>query len=146
MRIRGAALVLAILASGSFVCAQDKGSEYVRIVTTGEIRKVDQKNKTFQFKITLDRAPRNGYNRGGNTGRGPGRGGGRRGGRFPAPIPSSASQPDSIEVKVFVSPGAVIRGDQTAFNFSDLKAGDHVSVTGIHKGTGNDIEAIEIQR
>jgi len=149
MREAFAALVLTIFVTG-IAGAQEKDSEYVRLVTSGEIRKVDQKNKTFQFKITLDRPSRGGYNRpGGNPGgRGPGRGGGRRGGggRFPAPFPNAATQPDSIEVKVFVSPSTVVRGDQTEFNFSNLKAGDHVSVTGIRRGSGNDIDAVEIQR
>ena len=154
MRLRFAALVVTIAAFGGLVRAQDRATtENVRLVATGEIRKVDQKSKTFQFKITLDRPTFGGYGRGGGNPGGPGgRGGaGRRGGgRYPGGAPDRPTVqgiPESIEVKVFVSPNTVIRGDQEGFNFSNLKMGQHVSVTGIHKGTtGTDIDAIEVQR
>jgi hypothetical protein len=143
--------VLMIIGAAGLLRSQNSTTENVRIVATGEVRKVDAKNKTFQFKITLDRAQRGGFNRpGGNPGqRQPGRGGGGRrggpiGGRAPSP-PVSGGQSDSIEVKVFVSSNTEIRGDHEGFNFSNLKSGQHVSVTGIHKGSGNDVEALEIQ-
>jgi hypothetical protein len=144
-----------IIAAAGVFRGQDRASESVRIVATGEVRKVDQKNKTFQFKITLDRAERGGLSRpgGGTSGgqRPPGRGGGGRrgggpvGGRTPRP-PATGGQPDSIEVKVFVSTNTVIRGDHEGFNFTELKSGQHVSVTAIHKGSGNDLDALEIQQ
>jgi hypothetical protein len=155
MRTRFTASVLVIIASAGFLRSQDRAPENVRIVATGEIRKVDQKNKTIQFKITLDKEQFGGFNRpggapggqrpGGRGGGGGRRGGGPIGGRGPT-RPSNAGQPDSIEVKVFVTPNTVIRGDHEVFNFSNLKTGQHVSLTGVHKGTGNDIEALEIQQ
>src|SRR5215468_5640558 len=55
--------------------APNDGEANVKLVTTGQIQKVDAKNKTFQFKFRLDQPQ---YNRAGARPFPPG--GGRRGG------------------------------------------------------------------
>jgi hypothetical protein len=155
MRLRGILGVLAgalIVAAAPLIHAQTTDSEYIKIVTTGEIRKIDDKNKTFQFKFSLDPPPS--INRGRGTqagGRPDGIGGRRRGGvgfpggnRFPVP-----AEPDdnSKEVKVFTSDATSLKdASKSDIHFSDLKKGDRVTVTAIHKGKGDDIEAIAVKR
>jgi hypothetical protein len=129
-------------------------SEYIKIVTTGEIRKIDDKNKTFQFKFSLDPAPSLNRGRGTTQPQGGGRPGGiggrRRGGigypggnRFPAPV---AADDNTKEVKVFTSDATSVKDSKSDLHFSDLKKGDRVTVTAIHKGKGDDIEAIAVKR
>jgi hypothetical protein len=133
--------------------AQTGDTENVKIVTTGEIKKIDDKNKTFQFKFNLDlppfvnRGPVNQPPQGG--GRPGGMGGRRRGGigypggnRYPAP----AAVENSKEVKVFTSDSTSLKDSNATLRFSDLKKGDHVTVTAIHKEHGDDIEALVIKR
>ena len=119
--------------------------ESIKLVTTGEIRKIDAKNKTFQFKFRLDQPqfnraartyPPGGGRRGGIYGRR-----GRRG--YP---PAAAQLDDSMEVKVFVSEGTRFKAGKEALQFSDLKAGDRVTVTGTKKGHGEDLEAVAVVR
>ena len=153
MRFWTVTIVVALLSVS--VMAQDKAAEKdsdkIRIVTTGEIRKIDAKNKTFQFRITLDsfpgggQRPQNGGGRGGGRGRRGGGGnpfpfpGGQGRGNGPTPIPV-------IEVKVFTSEKTALKDSDSAFTFSSLKVGQRVAVTGIHKGKGNDIEALEVDK
>ena len=46
-------LAMSILGSRS-IQGQSTDTENVKIVTTGEVRKIDDKEKTFQFKFKLD--------------------------------------------------------------------------------------------
>jgi hypothetical protein len=158
MRLRGVLGVLAgalIVAAAPLIHAQTTDSEYIKIVTTGEIRKIDEKNKTFQFKFSLDPPPSINRGRGTQSPQGggrPGGVGGRRrdgigfpgGNRFPAP-----AEPDdnSKEVKVYTSDSTSLKdASKSDIHFSDLKKGDRVTVTAIHKGKGDDIEAIAVKR
>ena len=128
-------LLLAILNAAPFLAQE---SEHVKIVTTGQIRKLDAKKKVFELMITLDAMPPQRSNRGGGRGGRGGRGGfpgGQpqgRGGQEPIPV---------VESKVFVT-------DRTTFSngdFDKLRIGQRVTVTGIHKGKSEtDIEALEI--
>jgi hypothetical protein len=151
MRLRGVLGILAgilIIAGTAVIHAQTQttDSEYIKIVTTGEIRKIDDKNKTFQFKFNLDQAP---TVRPQPQTRPGGIGGRRRGGigypggnRFPAPT----AEDNSKEVKVFTSDATSVKDGKSDLHFSDLKKGDRVTVTAIHKGKGDDIEAIAVKR
>jgi hypothetical protein len=131
-----------------FVCtgvsSADKDADNVRIVTVGQIRKIDLKKKTFQFAIALDSGPiRGGF--GGRGGRGGPRGG--RGGRFPRyPGAGEIQVNPTIEVTVFTSERTILKSAGNAVDFSTLRVADQVSVTGIHKGGNTDLEAIEIDR
>src|ERR1700704_3161828 len=96
MKRLGVLGVLALAVGSIYGQTPPLDSEYVKIVTTGEIKKIDDKNKTFQFKFSLDPAPAVNRARGPQQpqgGGGPG-GGRRRGGvgfpgrdRYPAPVP-----------------------------------------------------------
>ena len=156
MRLRGSFGVLAgalIVAAAPLIHAQSTDSEYIKIVTTGEIRKIDDKNKTFQFKFSLDPPPS--INRGRGTqppqgGGRPGGIGGRRRGGLGYPGGNRTPQPqvvdNSKEVKVFTSDATSVKDGRSDLHFSDLKKGDRVTVTAIHKGKGDDIEAIAVKR
>jgi len=123
----------------------------VKLVTTGQIQKVDAKNKVFQFKFRLDQPQ---LNRGGVSRPFP-PGGGRRGGiggrrgriggypRGPQrePVPN-----DSMEVKVYTSEATKFKDSANALHFSDLRAGDRVTITATHHGHGEDLNAVTIVR
>jgi hypothetical protein len=121
---------------------QSTDTENVKIVTTGEVRKIDDKEKAFQFKFKLD--PPQAYR--GPVGR---RGGvyGRRRGGYPggnrAPVPAAD---DTKEVKVFTSTATTFKDTKGDLQFSDLKKGDRITVTAIHRGRGEDIEALAVRR
>ena len=125
--------------------ADDEDS--VKLVATGRIEKIDTKHKTFQFKFTMD--PGQGARRPVQNAPYPGRGGGRRGriggypGRSPAP---NAAYDNSMEVKVFVSDATRVKGPFNPLQFSDLKSGDHVTVTAIHRPHGDDLDAQVVAR
>ena len=122
-------------------------SDFVKLVTTGQVEKVDAKHKTFQFKFFLDPseirrpvqpAPYPG-----------GRIGGRRGrmGGYPGGRPYPNTPPDnSMEVKVYVSDATRFRGPGSSFQFSDLKSGDRVTITAIHRAKGDDLDAQAVAR
>src|SRR5215475_9918608 len=84
--IRIACIAAALIVPWMSIAAdKDKDTDNVRLVTTGEILKVDSKKKTFEFRIVLDEFPRGFYG-----GRGGGRGGRMGGrGRFPGPPPQA---------------------------------------------------------
>ena len=111
-------------------------TENVKLVTTGEVRKIDTKSKTFQFKFRLDQPisrPQAYPSVGGR------RGYGRRG------YPPAGPVDDSMEVKVFVSEGTRL-GFNDSLHFADFKVGDRVTVTGFRKGRGDDLEALAVVR
>src|SRR4051812_15798861 len=114
-------LFIAVVVSAAGL-AQD--ADNVRIVTTGQIVKVDSKKKTFQFRITLDEFPR-GRGFGGPRGRG-GRGGPVPGGNQ---APGDAQYVPTIEVKVFVSDKTTLKSVAGAIDFSKLRVGDRISIT-----------------
>jgi hypothetical protein len=118
--------------------------EGVKLVTTGEVRKIDAKNQTFQFKFRLDEPqfnravrpyPPGGGRRGGVYGRR-----GRRG--YPPPVQVD----DDKEVKVFISEGTRFKGPAQTLRFSDLRVGDRITVTAMRKGRGDDLEAVAVVR
>jgi hypothetical protein len=137
-------LAATVLASRS-IHGQSTDTENVKIVTTGEVRKIDDKEKTFQFKFKLDqptayRGQQPAGRRGGVYGR---RRGGYPGGNR-APVPAAVD--DTKEVKVFTSTGTTFKDTKGDLQFSDLKKGDRITVTAIHRGRGDDIEALAVKR
>jgi hypothetical protein len=150
MKMSGGVLfpaVLLLVATASLrLLADDDDSDRIKIVTSGEVRKIDLKKKTFEFKIDLDQPV--GFVRPANRNPGPVGRGGRRGpygrgpyGRGPVRVPAPET---SIEVKVYVSERTLLKQGAGTLNFSDLKNGERVSVTGIHRGRSDDIDAIQI--
>ncbi len=158
MRLWTTLIVAAIFAVSAIAQDKepDKDADKVRLVTTGEIRKIDSKNKTFQFKITMDPPARSAQVYRPQGGRGGGGGGrGRRGGiGFPTggtggrPNAQQQEKPVTLEIKVFTSGNTALKDTGNTINFTTLKVGQHVAVTGIHttKGKPNDVEALEVDR
>jgi hypothetical protein len=117
-------------------------SDFVKLVTTGLVEKVDGKHNSFQFKFYLDpsEVPRRPlpppY---------PGRMGGRRGriGGYPYP---NRPLDNSMEVKVYVSEATLFKGPAGSFQFSDLKSGDRVTLTATHHPKGDDLDAQAVAR
>jgi hypothetical protein len=124
--------------------AENKDTDNVRIVTTGEIIKIDAKKKTFDFRITLDSFPTGGRYGGGYPGRRGGRMGGR--GQFPGPGRSNGRYVPVLEVKVFTSDRTSFRLESNSSEFSLLRVGERVSITAVHHGKYNDIDALEISK
>jgi len=141
----GAILVAATVLGSRSIHGQGTDTENVKIVTTGEVRKIDDKEKTLQFKFKLDQP--SAYRGQQPLGR---RGGvyGRRRGGYPggnrAPVPAAVD--DSKEVKVFTSTATTFKDTKGDLQFSDLKKGDRITVTAIHRGRGDDIEALAVKR
>ncbi len=129
------------------VVAADESSENVRLVTTGEILKVDTKNKTFEFRIVLDASFRRGGGYGGrNSGRRSGGMGGRGRfpGRFPGGLPGNGPYVPTLDIKVFTSEKTSLRVGGDSPDFSRLRPGERVTITAVHHGKGNDVDAIEV--
>ncbi len=138
-------LAMSILGSRS-IQGQSTDTENVKIVTTGEVRKIDDKDKTFQFKFKLDQPPSSNRPQQSPIGRGGGR---RRGGiGYPggnrAPVPAAVD--DTKEIKVFTSTVTTFKDTKGDLQFSDIKKGDRITVTAIHRGKGDDIEALAVKR
>jgi hypothetical protein len=117
------------------VLGQD--TESIRIVTTGQIRKIDARKKTLEFWVFLDSMPP-------RMGRG---GRGRRGGGYPQPPPSRGGQesPPVVTTKVFITQRTVFRKGDGPGDFALLRIGQRVTLTGVRKGkSATDIEALEI--
>ena len=135
--------IMALLFLSIPVRAADNESDNVRLVTTGEILKIDAKKKTFEFRVSLDSFPRGGYR--GRRG-GSGRMGGR--GRFPGGYPGGGrGNPQSsptLDVKVFTSERTSLRLENNSSDFNRLKVGERVTLTAVHHGKGNDVDAIEV--
>ena len=127
-------LFIATLMTG-LVLAQDRDADNVRIVTTGQIIKIDSKKKTFQFRITLDEFPR------GRGGFGSPRGRGGRG-----PVSDNVQYIPTVEVKVFVTEKTALKSRDAMIDFSKLRIGDRISLTGIRRGKNYEIDALEIDR
>ena len=136
--LRAVLLSLALIIPLS-VTAADNDVDNTRLVTTGEILKIDSKRKTFEFRIILDAFPRGGYGgpRGGRGGRG----------RFPPPQGRGNVQyVPVLDVKVFTSEKTSVKVGRNSADFSIFKVGERVTVTGVHRGKGTDINAIEVSK
>jgi len=141
----GVILLAATVFGSRSIHGQSTDTENVKVVTTGEVRKIYDKEKTFQFKFKLDqpvpyRGQQPNSRRGGVYGR---RRGGYPGGNR-APVPSAVD--DTKEIKVFTSTATTFKDTKGDLQFSDLKKGDRITVTAIHRGRGDDIEALAVKR
>src|SRR5262245_22945365 len=135
-----------------------------QIVGTAEITKIDAKKKTLQVRqvvesnnsATTDSTgpstnrrtggggypgggyPGGGYPGGGYPGGGyPGGGGGRPGGQ-----PTNKAK----EYKVYVTKDTVLKLEDQDMQFSDMHVGDRIVISGMPRGSGNDLEATTITR
>jgi hypothetical protein len=123
-----------LVISAAAVFGQD--TESIRIVTTGQIRKIDARKKTLEFWVFLDSMPP-------RLGRG---GRGRRGG-YPQPPANRGGQepPPVVTTKVFITQRTVFRKGDGPGDFAQLRIGQRVTLTGVRKGkSATDIEALEI--
>src|SRR5262245_65861108 len=128
-------LVCLVAAAASVLTGQE--SESIRIVTTGQIRKIDARKKTLEFWVFLDSMPP-------RMGRGSR---GRRGGSYPAsPANRGGTEPPPVvTTKVFITQRTVFRKGDGPGDFAQLRIGQRVTLTGVRKGkSATDIEALEI--
>jgi hypothetical protein len=141
-------LICSLSAGALIAYGAGDDAENVKLVTSGRIEKIDTKHKTVQFKFLLDpqhpvrvvrQQPYPGR-RGGMGGR-RGRIGGYPGGQGPVLV-----QDNSKEVKLFISEATKLKERSTDLQFSDLKAGDRVTITATHRGKGDDLNAWVIAR
>ena len=82
-----------------------------------------------------------------NSGGGGGMGGGRRRGGYPGgggrTTPAS-SKPQGKEFKVTVTDQTSIKDNVTTIGFDLLRVGDRISIQGLPKGKGDDLQATQI--
>jgi hypothetical protein len=138
-------LLAFVFSSPIFTSAND--TDNIKLVTTGQIKSIDTKHKTFQFIFRLDDRPQ--LNRGQNRPpfSGPPRRGGGRGriGGYPGrtqPRPNGGGTVvEAKEVKVFVSDVTAFKNSGSSLQLSDLKNGDRITITAIRKGRGDDLIA-----
>jgi len=135
-------LLALVLIPPAILSAND--TDNIKLVTTGQIRNIDTKHKTFQFVFRLDERPQ--FNRGGN--RPPYSGGRRAGGRgriggYPGrgPQQGGGATVNAKEVKVFITDATVFKDSGGAFQFQDLKTNERITITAIRKGRGDDLIA-----
>jgi hypothetical protein len=161
----GLALICGILfvvfpALGQSKDAQDKSADRVQIVSTAEITKIDAKKKMLQVRElvaatdtgqrTERRSGGGGYPGGGRRG-----GGGRRPGNIGFPGGGGGGYPGRTggtstnhpkEYKVFVTKDTKMMLANSNIEFSDLRVGDRIDISGTPKGTKGDLEATSISR
>lgn len=156
------------IAAQPFGFAQTPIPEGSKVLTIGEVEKVDPKSKSITLNDATSynigqlsnagdgRTPgRSGGGRsgatsggggggGGRRGGGGGRGGGGRGGGGSVSTGRGASAPIPKEYKIVVSPKTVIKDGDTEIKFEDLHMGDSVQVFSAKGGTK--VDAAEIIR
>jgi hypothetical protein len=149
-----------LLAAGAYAQkAQDDTAKRAQLLTTGRITKIDTKKKILKVRTENDHsstAPSQqpqGTGRRGRIGGGGRRGAGRNGGGFPggSPFPGGGggrptSQPrdQGKEFKVVVTDKTAIKEGEGSISFLNLNVGDHISIQGLPKGSGDDMEASQI--
>jgi hypothetical protein len=133
-----------------------------QLLTNGRITKIDAKKMILTVRTEADHAseqparrdpsrePRTG---GGGYPRGRRRGGGvgfPGGGRFPGPRDGGGQRPDSTsrdqgkQFKVYVKDDTAISDVDKRLSFSNLVVGDRITIQGLPKGKGDDLEASKI--
>jgi hypothetical protein len=128
-----------------------KTTDRAQLLTTGRITKIDTKKRTLKVRTVAEATntsrPQSSGRRGG-SGRG---GSGRRSGGIGFPIPggggrgpSTSPKDQGKEFKVIVTDKTAIKNGAESFSFLNLNVGDRISILGLPKGKGDDLEATEI--
>jgi hypothetical protein len=134
----------------------DKPTGRAELLTTGRITKIDNKKMTLTVRTESEGVasprnspePRTGGNYPGRRRRGGG--GFPGGGRFPEPggggrrPPNSTTKDQGKEFKVYVKDDTGISDADRRLAFSNLVVGDHITIQGLPKGKGADLEASKI--
>jgi hypothetical protein len=135
----------------------DKQASRAELLTNGRITKIDNKKMTLTVRNEAEgvrsprdpqREPRTGG--GGYPGRRPRGGVGfPGGGRFPEPgggrrPPESTTKGQGKEFKVYVRDDTAISDADKRLSFSNLVVGDRITIQGLPKGKGADLEASKI--
>jgi len=134
---------------------QDKTANRAQLLTTARITKIDTKKRVLTARTENDHSSSSSIPAGEpqGSGRRSGRGGARRrrnGGGFPFPggggggRPSSTPKDQGKEFKVVVSDTTAIKEGENSISFLNLNVGDHITIKGLPKGGGSDLEASEI--
>jgi hypothetical protein len=111
-------------------------------LATGQITKIDIKKRIFTVREVSNSAPPP-TSRNPGTGRDGGRGGmgGRRGGRGGGRVPASTPKDKGKEFNVTVTDHTEIKDAQGTIPFGLLRIGDRITIQGLPKGKGADLEA-----
>ncbi len=155
-----AVLVLLVLytATAPNASAQDpKPDNEIRVVSVGEITKIDAETRSFELKSRVPEATSSGSRSGGWAAEihvGIGIGGGSRQPEMRDPVntprlPIPAAPPPNrsaryVTTKVSTTERTVLTQDGKKIAFEILKVGNRVTVTGIPQG--EDVEATQIKR
>jgi len=136
----------------------DKPAGHAELLTTGRITKIDNKKMTLTVRTEAERvtSPRNPQPNPRTGGDGYPGGRRRRGGvgfpggsRFPEPgggrrTPESTTRDQGKEFKVYLKDDTAIGDADRRLSFSNLVIGDHITIQGLPKGKGADLEASKI--
>src|SRR5262245_15062109 len=113
-------VVIATLLMIATAALSGQDTESIRIVTTGQIRKIDARKKTLEFWVFLDSMPP----RMGRSGRG------RRGANPPSPPNGGGPEPPPVvTTKVFITQRTVFRKGEGPGHFEQLRIGQRVTLT-----------------
>ena len=157
---------LALVASWLFLAAgahaqnpPDKPANPAQLLTNGRITKIDSKKMILTVRNEAEgaSAPTSQYPPPEPRTRGGGYPGGRRqggvgfpgGGRFPGGgggrrTPSPTAKDQGKEFKVYVKEDTAIGDADKRLSFSNLVIGDRITIQGLPKGKGDDLEASKI--
>jgi hypothetical protein len=135
----------------------DKPAGRAELLTNGRITKIDNKKMTLTVRneaegVTYPRDPQREPRTGGGGYPGRRRRGGvgfPGGGRFPEPgggrrPPQSTTKDQGKEYKVYVTDDTAISDADKRLSFSNLVVGDRITIQGLPKGKGADLEASKI--
>ena len=146
-------LTVAVYARGR----QDKTPSRAQLLTVGRITKIDSKKRVLTVRSENESSssnssgqPQGSRRRGGRVGAGRRRDGGGfpGGGPFPGGNggrPGSTSKDQGKEFKVVVTDKTAIKEGESSISFLNLNVGDHITIQGLPKGSGPDLEASEIK-
>lgn len=126
-------------------------AEDAQRLTTGQITKIDAKKKILTVREAPLNEPAtaapNSNSNSRNGGMGGGGMGGRRRGGMGTGYPgggSSTPKPQGKEFKVTVTDKTAIKDSVTSIGFDLLRVGDRISIQGLPKGKGEDLQATQI--
>ena len=137
----------------------EKPAGRAELLTAGRITKIDNKKMTLTVRtesegVTSPRNPPPGGRTGGGRYPGRRRGGGGvgfpGGGRFPEPgggggrAPEPTAKDQGKEFKVYVKDDTAISDTDKRLSFLNLVVGDRITIQGLPKGKGADLEASKI--
>jgi hypothetical protein len=139
MRILLSTALASLLLTGFAAYSQSgQSTEGAQRVTNGHITKIDAKKMTLTVRSGSAPQPQTPSRQGNRGGMGRRRNG--RGGRMPPSTPKDTG----TEFKVVVTDKTTLKDDVTTIGFSLLRVGDEITIQGLPRGSGADLDATQI--